>query len=79
MAKHTLPTARKAKTIAKLIQICSDTKTYGIIFLSQKVDKEPIYEQSKVIFTHLHGHKAIAAISLNLLQPHTISYDHHVP
>lgn len=40
---------------------------FSILFLSQKVDKEPIYEQSKVIFTHLHGHKAIAAISLNLL------------
>lgn len=52
---------------------------FSILFLSQKVDKEPIYEQSKVIFTHLHGHKAIDAISLNLLQPHTISYDHHVP
>ena len=52
---------------------------FSILFLSQKVDKEPIYEQSKVIFTHLHGHKAIAAISLNLLLPHTISYDHHVP
>ena len=52
---------------------------FSILFLSQKVDKEPIYEQSKVIFTHLHVHKAITAISLNLLQPHTISYDHHVP
>ena len=52
---------------------------FSILFLSQKVDKEPIYEQSKVIFTHLHVHKAIAAISSNLLQPHTISYDHHVP
>ena len=56
----------------------------GLFFIfypifSQKVDKEPIYEQSKVIFMHLHDHKAIAAISLNLLQTHAISYDHLVP